>query len=210
MKHNLFTLSIISLSLILLSILFFSIYNYKPIEFVDISEISMYVELPEFYDYVPETKEYIEEVVETYKPVIIHYRRMELVSLGKYFITAYCPYECGGSWSTASGAICHRAADNYRLSEPTTCAISHSIHGFGDEFYIKEFDRTFVAEDTGPGVQGMHLDLFYEDYADVLAFPTGYYEVFAVKWVEETVVATEEDVKKLKEMGATEYFIEKG
>ena len=210
MKHNLFTLSIIVMSLILMIILFLVIDSNKPVEFVDISEVSMYVELPEFYDFVPETKDYVDYVEEMYKPVIVHYRRMELVSLGKYFITAYCPYECGGSWSTASGATCHRACDNYRLSEPTTCAISRSVHGFGDEFYIKEFDRTFVAEDTGPGVQGRHLDLFYEDYSEVLAFPTGYYEVFAVEWVEETVVVTEEDLKFLKEMGATEYFIEKG
>ena len=112
-------------------------------------------------------------------------------SLGCYFITAYCPSECGYTgenypvgWTTASGEICHRADWENRYSEPTTCAISRSIHSFGDTFYIEEFDRVFVAEDTGSAVQGRHLDLFYEDYEDVVSFPTGYYEVFSV-WVEE-------------------------
>lgn len=117
-------------------------------------------------------------------------------SLGYYFITAYCPHECGyreyddgtdnfpAGWTTASGEICHRAVWEDRLYEPTTCAISRSVHSFGDLFYIEEFDRVFVAEDTGPGVQGRHLDLFYETYDEMAAFPTGYYEVYDV-WYEE-------------------------
>lgn len=116
---------------------------------------------------------------------------MQLESLGWYFITAYCPSECGWNgdnypvgWTTASGEICHRADWEHRYSEPTTCAISRSVHSFGEYFYIQEFDRVFISEDTGPGVQGKHLDLFYEDYDSVLLFPTGYYEVFSVEYEE--------------------------
>lgn len=105
-------------------------------------------------------------------------------SLGWYFITSYCPAECGGSWQTASGETCHRADWEDRLYEPTTCAIDRSIHSFGDLFYIEEFDRVFIAEDTGSAVLGQHLDLFYEDYDDVLSFPTGWYEVFSVSYEE--------------------------
>ena len=116
---------------------------------------------------------------------------MQLESLGWYFITAYSPSECGWNgdnypvgWTTASGEICHRADWEHRYSEPTTCAISRSVHSFGEYFYIEEFDRVFISEDTGPGVQGKHLDLFYEDYDSVLSFPTGYYEVFLVEYEE--------------------------
>lgn len=109
---------------------------------------------------------------------------MKKESLGWYFITAYCPAECGGSWETASGATCHRADWENRYSEPTTCAISRSVHSFNELFYIEEFDRVFISEDTGPGVQGKHLDLFYEDYDSVISFPTGYYEVFSVEYEE--------------------------
>ena len=116
---------------------------------------------------------------------------MQLESIGWYYITAYCPSECGWNgfnyptgWTTASGEICHRADWEHRYSEPTTCAISRSVHSFGEYFYIEEFDRVFISEDTGPGVQGKHLDLFYEDYDSVLSFPTGYYEVFSVEYEE--------------------------
>ena len=120
--------------------------------------------------------------------------------IGTYFITAYCPSECGYNgenyptgWTTASGEICHRADWEDRLWEPTTCAIDRSIHSFGDMFYIEEFDRVFVAEDTGPGVNGRHLDLFYEEYDDVISFPTGYYAVYSV-WYEEVDYYPDGDV----------------
>ena len=120
--------------------------------------------------------------------------------IGTYFITAYCPSECGYNgenypvgWTTSSGEICHRADWEYRLWSPTTCAIDRSIHSFGDMFYIEEFDRVFVAEDTGPGVNGRHLDLFYEEYDDVISFPTGYYAVYSV-WYEEVDYYPDGDV----------------
>ena len=119
------------------------------------------------------------------------YTIMHTEYIGTYYLTAYCPWECGyngenfpAGWRTASGEICHRADWDDRLWEPTTCAIDRSIHSFGDMFYIEEFDRVFVAEDTGPGVNGRHLDLFYEDYDDMASFPTGYYTVYSV-WYEE-------------------------
>jgi 3D (Asp-Asp-Asp) domain-containing protein len=120
--------------------------------------------------------------------------------IGTYFITAYCPSECGYNgenyptgWTTASGEICHRADWEDRLWSPTTCAIDRGIHSFGDMFYIEEFDRVFVAEDTGPGVNGRHLDLFYEEYDDVISFPTGYYAVYSV-WYEEVDYYPDGDV----------------
>lgn len=158
----------------------------------------------------------IKSVDGTFKPYKLTYLEMELVYLGKYFITAYCPSECGynGSnypvgWMTASDTICHRADYEYRLSEPTTCAVSRSMHSFGEEFYIPAFDRTFVAEDTGPGVQGHHLDLFYEEYDDVVSFPTGYYDVYAVEWVEVEVVVNEQDHKNLELIPPLEYYRER-
>lgn len=117
---------------------------------------------------------------------------IELESLGYYFITAYCPSECGYTgynyptgWQTASGEICHRSSDIKRYSDPTTCAVDPRLHNIGSEgdlFFIPEFDRVFIAEDTG-AFSGYWIDLFYEDYADVLSFPTGYYEVYSVEYV---------------------------
>ena len=127
--------------------------------------------------------------------------KMELTSLGNYYITGYSPYECGGSWTTASGATCHRSSYEDRLTEPTTCAIDKSLHDFGDLFYIPYFDWVFVAEDTGSAVKGKHLDLFYPEYSDVVNFPTGYYEVFSVEYVYTTVQASDYDFRNYLKVG---------
>lgn len=115
---------------------------------------------------------------------------LEYHYLGYYYLTAYCPWECGyngsnypSGWRTASGTICHRSEYENRLTEPTTCAIDRSLHSFGTVFYIPDFDRTFIAEDTGSAVKGYHLDLFYEDYGEMASFPTGYYEVYSVEYI---------------------------
>lgn len=217
MKHNITTLSIMCFSLCLLATLFTLIgkTNYSiEIEHTDFPEIEWQTEIsiaptpfPTIIDVRPLEKK------ETFS---VTYERMELTSLGTYYITSYCPSECGYNgynyptgWMTASDTICHRADYNYRLSEPTTCAISRSIHSFGDTFYIPEFDRTFVAEDTGSAVKGRHLDLFYEEYSDVYNFPTGYYEVYEVTWVEETITVTEEELEMLEEYGIIEFLLER-
>lgn len=209
---------IIGSSLFLILMIFVNFWNNEEEpkkEFTGISSKEFYVELPDIHR---ETEPLIEmkEAEEKYQPVIVTYKEMELTSLGWYYITAYCPFECGynGSnyptgWKTASGTICHRASYDRRISEPTTCAISRLVHNFGDEFYIKEFDRTFIAEDTGSGVKGNHLDLFYEEFGDVFSFPTGWYEVYEVDWIERTVVLSEEEVKEMQGRSATEYFFEK-
>ena len=118
---------------------------------------------------------------------------MELTSLGYYYITAYAPEECGYNgynyptgWMTASGIICHRADYENRLTEPTTCAVDRSLHHIGsggDLFYLPDFDRVFVAEDTGGAVVGKHLDLFYDDYWEMASFPSGWYETFSVEYI---------------------------
>lgn len=186
---------VIFTALILVSALFSSLANNKPekpiifesIKFSGIPAKDLYIELPDI-DYEPEPTMLngLEGVLENYTITPITVREMELTEIGTYFITAYCPAECGGSWATASGATCHRADWENRYDEPTTVAIDRRYHSFGEEFYIEEFDRVFVAEDTGSGVKGQWLDIFYEDYDDVLSFPTGYYTVYSVEWVEVT------------------------
>ena len=123
-------------------------------------------------------------------------------SLGYYFITAYSPLETG-SWYTATDTYCHRADEEYRYSDPTTCAIDPSLHDFGDLFYIEEFDRVFVAEDTGGAVLGKHIDICFTDdtLESVYNFPTGYYEVYSVYYEEITLeVIKGSDIPIIKEV----------
>lgn len=123
-------------------------------------------------------------------------------SLGYYFITAYSPLETG-SWYTATDTYCHRADYEDRYTDPTTCAIDPSLHDFGDLFYIEEFDRVFIAEDTGGAVKGNHIDVCFTDdtLESVYNFPTGYYEVYSVYYEEITLeVIKGSDIPIIKEV----------
>ena len=144
--------------------------------------LDMIVPIPES-EYVPPPTPtpnvFRENLVDNVNELSIEYTDIEIEYIGTYYITAYCPWECGYNgenfpkgWYTASGEICHRADYENRLTEPTTCAIDRRYHSFGDMFYIEEFDRVFVAEDTG-AFSGKWLALFYEDYDEMAAFPTG-------------------------------------
>lgn len=163
--------------------------------------------------FVPEEKErviYYNLALEGYYELLneflvldIKYCAIEIDYLGHFFITAYCPSECGYieysdgtdnfpcGWITASDTICYRADEEHRLIEPTTCAADprffHVDAEDGDLFYLPDFDRVFSAQDTGSSVLGNHLDLFYEDYGSVLNFPTGYYPTYSAEIVTHAV-----------------------
>ena len=86
----------------------------------------------------------------------VTYTTMETEYIGRYFITAYCPAECGGSWTTSSGARCHQSSD---WTEPNTVAIDRRYHKYGELLLIGDPDdpnnrQVVVTEDTGPGVVG--------------------------------------------------------
>ena len=119
--------------------------------------------------------------------ITITYTTIELDYLGRYFITAYCPEECGGSWMTSSGATCHYSES---WSEPTTCAIDRNYHRFGEYLAIDFGDgdlKTYVTEDTGPGVRGLWIDCFVISMDEVKAWPTGWKPVYQVTYVTSTL-----------------------
>lgn len=116
------------------------------------------------------------------------YNYIEYEYLGMYFITAYCPEECGGSWATSTGVICHYSE---RWSEPTTCAIDPKVRKYGEYLLVGHPDsadkKIYHAEDCGPGVQGQWIDCFVETMDEVRAWPTGYKPVYLVKYKTNTI-----------------------
>ena len=76
-------------------------------------------------------------------------------SAGRWKITFYCACRtCSGKWGhqTSSGAICQEGVT-------AACAILPAgkrviIDGFGER----------IIQDTGGGVDGRHIDIFYEDH----------------------------------------------
>ena len=137
------------------------------------------------------------DIFETIDSVEFPTTEMVLTSIGKYYITGYTSIECGGSTMTASGATVYYAPDELRLTDPTTCAIDPVIHDFGDLFYIEEFDRVYIAKDTGSAVKKKHLDLYFPDdmYNYALSI-TGYYTVYSVEYVETTFRPADYDIRK--------------
>lgn len=150
--------------------------------------------IPEPPNMYPEGRLFWEDFYPLLDTVTLPTVSMEMESIGDYWVTNYCPAECGGSWATSSGATCHRSSYEDRLTIPTTCAIDLSVGDYGDLYYLPAFDRVFIAEDTGSGVRGKWLDLFYEDYSDVVNFPVGYYEVYSVEYVYGEVPASNYDI----------------
>lgn len=116
---------------------------------------------------------------------------MEFDYMGDYYITAYCPEECGyrtysdGSdnyptgWVTSTGTICHREEEWWK---PSTCGINTSINHYGDLFLID--GKVFVAEDTGPGAVGHWIDTFMPDYESMASFGSHWTEVYSVSYSE--------------------------
>lgn len=92
--------------------------------------------------------------------------------LGTFKLTAYCPcYECSKGWGrmTSSGntAQIHH-----------TIATDPSVIPEGTKVIIN--GETYVAEDTGSGVSGNHIDIFYESHSAALDFGIRYAEVYRV------------------------------
>lgn len=100
---------------------------------------------------------------------------------GRYYITAYC--NCSkcctyANQPTASGVYPHYADYENRYTEPTTCAIDRKIHSFGTTFYLESMDRVYIGEDTGNGVKGYHLDLYFPDHSYVQSYGSHFENVY--------------------------------
>ncbi len=117
-----------------------------------------------------------------------HYNTYTVINteyIGEYFVTAYCPAECGGSWSTSSGATCHYSDDPM---VPTTCAIARNYHGYGE--YLMIDGKIYVTEDTGPGVKGRWVDCFVETMDEVNSWDTGWKSVYSITFEEYEIHTT--------------------
>lgn len=91
-------------------------------------------------------------------------------SLGVFKLTAYCPcYECSKGWGrmTSSGRL---AQENH------TIATDPSVIPEGTRVVIN--GTVYVAEDTGGGVVGKHIDIFMESHSATLSFGVQRAEVF--------------------------------
>lgn len=102
----------------------------------------------------------------------------ELVSLGMYTITAYCPCErcCGKDPSdpfygiTATGTV---------ATEGRTVAADPDVLPYGTVIYIN--GHAYTIEDCGGGVKGKQIDLYFDSHEDALEWGVQEIEVMEAK-----------------------------
>lgn len=135
---------------------------------------------------------------------MVHIEVQDLVideSLGRYMVTAYCNGKCCcgiyANGRTASGTVCHRASEENRRREPTTCAIDRRYHSFSDLIYVPSEDRVYIAEDTGSGVKGKWCDTYHDSHNDVVSYNTRKEELYACHYEYYKVKASAYDIHRI-------------
>lgn len=111
--------------------------------------------------------------VENIEPDISIESNSNLVSLGEFKLTAYCPCsKCCGKWAggaTASGVM---PVANH------TIAVDTRVIPFGTKVVINGV--TYTAEDTGGAIKGNRIDIYFDNHQTALNFGVQYAEVFMI------------------------------
>lgn len=127
----------------------------------------------EEYDVIQwkDTDEIEEVTVETIEMVTVSKsEEPELVSLGEFFLTAYCPCtSCSSHWG-------YQTATETIAEEGRTVAVDPTVIPYGTVLIINGHE--YIAEDCGKSVKGKHIDIFHEDHMDAKRFGEQYVEVF--------------------------------
>ena len=96
-------------------------------------------------------------------------------SLGIFKITWYCPCrKCSGKWD-------HQTSSGAYATEGRTVAVDKHVIKEGTHLLINGHE--YIAEDTGGGVRGNHIDIFNEFHTMCLDDAHGekYWEVFIIE-----------------------------
>ena len=90
------------------------------------------------------------------------------VFLGEFTLTAYCPGRCCcGKWAngyTATGTL---------ATEGRTIAVDPKVIPYGTRVLLiwpDGMQHSYIAEDCGSGVNGNHIDVFFDDHQSARVF----------------------------------------
>lgn len=106
----------------------------------------------------------------------------ELVSLGEFKLTAYCPCEiCTGKWALDRPKDRHGndivyGAIGELLKEGYSIAVDPDVIPYGTEVIIN--GKTYKAQDCGGAIKGNRIDVYMNDHSIALEFGVQYAEVF--------------------------------
>lgn len=103
-------------------------------------------------------------------PISVNAKR---INMGEFKLTAYCPCcRCSKGYgrSTSSGK---------KARSEHTIAVDTSVINIGSK--VKIGDNIYTAEDTGSGVNGDHIDIFFDTHEEVEEFGKKYRKVWVVR-----------------------------
>ena len=106
----------------------------------------------------------------------------DYVSLGEYKLTSYCACEkCCGYWATIrpkdkNGKPIVYTASGAVARQGVTVAADTSILPYGTVLLIG--GEEFTVQDCGGGVDGKHIDIYFESHEAAIAFGVQYQEIF--------------------------------
>lgn len=106
----------------------------------------------------------------------------DLISLGTFAVTAYCPCPtCCGIWSAEHP--CRIGTDfeqrTYSGTIPTagrTIGVDPTVIPLGTVVYID--GHPYVAEDTGSAIKGKIVDIFFPSHEEAVEWGVQYFEIF--------------------------------
>lgn len=94
-------------------------------------------------------------------------------SLGTYKTTAYCPCRhCCGKWGTHTSSGTVPTANR-------TIAVDPDVIPYGSKVMIR--GNVYIAEDSGGGVDGNHIDIFFNSHREARKYGVQQVEVFLIE-----------------------------
>ena len=147
----------------------------KSLEVTEITEDDNAEETTGIVETTEVQQEEIEEVEE---------ESQKTINLGRFVLTAYCSCsKCCGIYAL------NRPVDEYgneivygasgeRLVAGTSIAVDPRVIPYGSEVVIN--GHTYIAHDTGGGIKGYHIDVYFDSHQEACNFGLQYAEVFLV------------------------------
>lgn len=113
------------------------------------------------------------------EPVVV---AQKYVSLGEFKLTSYCACEkCCGYWATirpldTNGEPIVYTASGAIARQGVTVAADTDVLPFGTVILIGGDE--FIVQDVGGGVNGKHIDIYFEDHQAALGFGVRYETIY--------------------------------
>ena len=118
----------------------------------------------------------VSKVIEDEKEVEKVVKPFDMIYIGDFKVTAYCPCEkCCGVYAKSSGI--RRTSIGVPVYEGSTIAVDSKIIPYGTKVYIEGIGVRIAADCVG-AIKGQKIDIFYNKHSDALKIGVGNFKVY--------------------------------